>query len=111
MGISVVVRVGDSITNDITVTYGLRQGCTLVPTLFNLYFSADRRARYPQAGVSVRYMQGGGETGRRQNCKIKTSSCEDHRESSLLMMQLCMLCSHVCSFMNENMHATCQRCM
>ena len=45
VGISVAVRVGDSTTNDITVTYGLRQGCTLAPTLFNLYFSADWRAR------------------------------------------------------------------
>ena len=35
-----VVRVRDSTTSDIEITNGLRQGCTLAPTLFNLYFSA-----------------------------------------------------------------------
>ena len=53
-----VVRVGNDLTEDIEVTNGLRQGCTLAPTLFNLYFSAVVacwRARCPQAGVTVRY--------------------------------------------------------
>ena len=35
-GMTAVVRVGDSLTDDIEVTNGLRQGCTLAPTLFNL---------------------------------------------------------------------------
>ena len=35
-----VVRVGNDLTEDIEVTNGLRQGWTLAPTLFNLYFSA-----------------------------------------------------------------------
>ena len=39
-GITAVVRVGDSITDDIEVTNGLRLRCTLAPTRFNLYFSA-----------------------------------------------------------------------
>ena len=56
-----VVRVGNDLTEDIEVTNGLRQGCTLAPTLFNLYFSAVMacwRARCPQAGVTVRYRIG-----------------------------------------------------
>ena len=53
-----VVRVGDNLTEDVE---GLRQGSTLAPTLFNLYFSAVVgcwRARCPQAGVTVRYRIG-----------------------------------------------------
>ena len=55
------IRIGDLTTDCITVRNGLRQGCTLAPTLFNLYFSAVVacwRARCPQAGVSVRYKHG-----------------------------------------------------
>ena len=50
-----VVRVGDDFTEDIDVTNGLRQGCTLTQTLFNQYFRAVVacwRARCPQAGLS-----------------------------------------------------------
>ena len=60
-GMTAAVRVVDDITDDIEVTNGLRQGCTLAPTLFNLYFSAMVacwRARCPQAGVIVRYRAG-----------------------------------------------------
>ena len=56
-----MVRVGDDLTEDIEVTNGLRQGCTLALILFNLYFSAVVacwRARCPQAGVTVRYRIG-----------------------------------------------------
>ena len=35
-----MVRVVDDLTEDIEVTNGLRQGWTLAPALFNLYFSA-----------------------------------------------------------------------
>ena len=57
-GMTAVVRVEDGTTDDIQVTNGLRQGCTLAPTLFNLYFSAMVScwmARCPQAGVRVRF--------------------------------------------------------
>ena len=60
-GMSAVVRVGDSNTDAIEVTNGLRQGCTMAPTLFNLYFSAMVqcwRDRCPQAGVTVRFKMG-----------------------------------------------------
>ena len=60
-GISAVVRVGDSSTDAIEVTNGLRQGFTMAPTLFDLYFSAMMqcwRDQCPQAGVTVRYRVG-----------------------------------------------------
>ena len=56
-----VVRVGDALTENIEVANGLRQGCTLALTLFNLYFSAMVacwRARCPKAGVTVRHRIG-----------------------------------------------------
>ena len=34
------IRVGDTITEWITVQNGLRQGCTLASSLFNIYFCA-----------------------------------------------------------------------
>jgi len=39
-GMHAVVKVGGSVSECFGVKNGLRQGCTLVPTLFNLYFSA-----------------------------------------------------------------------
>ena len=60
-GMTAVVRAGDSSTDAIEVTNGLRQGCTLAPTMFNLYFSAMVRCwrdRCPQAGVTVKYRVG-----------------------------------------------------
>ena len=34
------IRVSGTLTDSISVSNGLRQGCTLAPTLFNIYFSA-----------------------------------------------------------------------
>ena len=39
-GMHAVVRVGGTLPEYFEVRNGLRQGCTLAPTLFNLYFSA-----------------------------------------------------------------------
>ena len=40
VGMQPMVRVGASVSHNFEVYNGLRQGCTLAPTLFNLYFSA-----------------------------------------------------------------------
>ena len=53
-----VKRVSDGTTGDLNVRDGLRQGCTMAPVLFNLYFSAmvaSWRSHCLEAGVSVRY--------------------------------------------------------
>ena len=55
------VRVGSTVTDRFEVRNGLRQGCTLAPTLFNIYFSAmvvDWCNRISGAGVSVLYKHG-----------------------------------------------------
>ena len=60
-GMQAEVRVGDTTTDRIEVCNGLRQGCTLAPSLFSIYFSkmvGYWRARCPEAGVTVRYRHG-----------------------------------------------------
>ena len=60
-GMQAEVRVGDTTTDRIQVRNGLQQGCTLAPSLFNIYFSTMVgywRARCPEAGVTVRYRHG-----------------------------------------------------
>ena len=52
-----VVRVSGGTTDEINIRNGLRQGCTIVPVLFNLYFAAMVacwRGQCPEAGVTVR---------------------------------------------------------
>ena len=61
VGMQAVVRTGDSTTDNISVTNGLRQGCTLAPSLFNPYFGAMVacwRSKCPEAGVTVLYKHG-----------------------------------------------------
>ena len=60
-GMKAAVRVEGGTTDNILVTNGLRQGCTLAPSLFNLYFSAmvaSWRSKCPEVGVSVMYKHG-----------------------------------------------------
>jgi len=52
-----VVRVSDGTTDSISVRNGLRQGCTMAPVLFNLYFAAmvaSWRGCCPETGITVR---------------------------------------------------------
>eukprot|EP00117_Sycon_ciliatum_P039014 scpid35652/ scgid3339/ Craniofacial development protein 2; p97 bucentaur protein len=60
-GMTASVRVDGKLTDPITVRNGLRQGCTLAPMLFNLYFSAvvaSWRSSCPDAGISFHYKVG-----------------------------------------------------
>ena len=60
-GMTAVVRVGSGTTDIIDIRNGLRQGCTMAPVLFNLYFAAMVacwRCHCPEAGVTVRYKMG-----------------------------------------------------
>ena len=55
------VRVGNSVTDHFEVQNGLRQGYTVVPTLFNTYFNAmvgRYRTQSVEAGVPILYKHG-----------------------------------------------------
>ena len=61
VGMTASVRVGGDLTDPVTVTNGLRQGCTLAPMLFNIYFAAvvaHWNSCSPAAGVPVLYKIG-----------------------------------------------------
>ena len=56
------VRVGDRHTEQIAMNNGLRQGCTISPVLFNLYFALvfekwrrEVQHRHPDAGIDLRF--------------------------------------------------------
>ena len=60
-GMKADVRVGDAPTDSFEVQNGLRQGCTLAPTLFNIYYSvvvSNWRDKCHLAGVNVRFKHG-----------------------------------------------------
>ena len=60
-GMSVKVIVGQEFTESFDVCNGLRQGCTMAPVLFSLYFGAvvdDWRRKCSTVGVEFRYKLG-----------------------------------------------------
>ena len=60
-GMEARVRVSGSLTDAIHVTNGPRQGCTLAPTLFTLYFAAvvaSWRSQSSAPGVIIQYRMG-----------------------------------------------------
>ena len=60
-GMLAEVQVEEGSTDSFEVKNGLRQGCPLAPSLFNLFFAAMVscwRARCPEAGVVVKYKHG-----------------------------------------------------
>ena len=63
-GMQAVVRVENESTEKIQVNNGVRQGCTLAPTLFNLYIAAvinHWRTQCDQLGISVQHRNDGGK--------------------------------------------------
>lgn len=60
-GMHAEVRIGEAVTNSFEVHNGVRQDCTMAPTLFNIYFSAMVTIWCDQcddAGVTVLFKHG-----------------------------------------------------
>jgi len=60
-GMRAEVTVGSTTTEEFEVRNGLRQGCTLAPTLFNIYISAvvaNWQTESPEVGLAVLYIHG-----------------------------------------------------
>ena len=60
-GMHAEVRIGEAVTNSFEVRNGVRQDCTMAPTLFNIYFSAMVTIWHDQcddAGVTVLFKHG-----------------------------------------------------
>ena len=84
------VRVGSTITEEFEVRNGLRQGCTLVPTLFNIYISvvaANWQIESPEVGVAVLYKHGrklvGNRTAKARLSKVKVTETQFADDAAL----------------------------
>ena len=78
-GMKAEVTVDNASTPEIEVTNGLRQGCTIAPTLFNLYFNLvmdQWRKRVQPFGVEVLYKCGGKLVGERTRRPVKATVTE-----------------------------------
>ena len=82
-GMEAEVRVGASLSEVFEVRNGLRQGCTLAPTLFNIYFSAvvaSWRGGCAEAGVDVLFRHGrklvGDRTAKSRLCVVRVTESE-----------------------------------
>lgn len=71
-GMEATVRVGDEETSKIKINNGVRQGCTLAPTLFNLYFAAVVRMWREQCeklGIQLSHRNENGKLYESRSCK------------------------------------------
>ena len=71
---------GSTVTDNFEVRNGLRQGCTMAPVLFNVYFNAMVARWHSQSGEAgvPHFVSAWQEASRRQNCKIQIveSTCD-----------------------------------
>ena len=82
-GMQAGVRVGSAVTNCFEVRNGLNQGCTMAPTLFNIYFNAmvtRWRSQSGEAGVPILYKHGrklvGDQTAKSRLLKVQVTESQ-----------------------------------